>query len=59
MKKSVVWILVFCMMLGLCACGAPDSGQTQTTEPTETTVDPAKELLDGKKRQGRLRKYLT
>ena len=37
------------MMLGVCACGTPDSGQTQTTERAETTVNLAKELLDGKK----------
>lgn len=36
MKKSIVWLLVLTMLLGLCACSG--SGNTGETEPQETVA---------------------
>ena len=48
MKKIIAFSLCFCLLSGLCA-GCSSGSTTPAEDPTETTVDSAKELLDGKK----------
>ncbi len=45
MKKWMTWILVCSVLFGLCACG----GTPAAEESVETTENPAKAILDGKK----------
>lgn len=51
MKKTILYLLCICMMLCMCACGgpSPEAETEATTAPVETTKNPAKAILDGKK----------